>query len=261
MGSVWLALRAGLRSRWRPLLGLALLLGLIGGVVLTSAAGARRTDTAYPRLLQWSNAASVLVIPHGTGLSGYYGALARRRDVASMWTSVLYNMGLPRGNGVADTLLEAVASPDGALGVSGRPGQGRAGAPVRPRRPRRCHGRSAARRPGASAAGQHAAPAGYPEQGRQPGSGACRAAGVPGIGGGCLRQSDRAQHQHKRRADGLAEPGVLPGRGGQAFPDRRRCRGAPCARCQPGSLRPCRQRPGGTLSRHRPHDRYRRSGR
>jgi hypothetical protein len=118
MGSVWLALRAGLRSRWRPLAGLALLLGLIGGVVLTAAAGARRTDTAYPRLLQWSNAASVLVIPHGTGLSGYYGALARRRDVASMWTSVLYNMGLPRRGGVADTLLEAVASPDGALGVS-----------------------------------------------------------------------------------------------------------------------------------------------
>ena len=118
MGSVWLALRAGLRSRWRPLLGLALLLGLVGGVVLTAAAGARRTDTAYPRLLQWSNAASVLVIPHGTGLSGYYGALARRRDVASMWTSVLYNMGLPQGNGVADTLLEAIASPDGALGVS-----------------------------------------------------------------------------------------------------------------------------------------------
>jgi hypothetical protein len=58
------------------------------------------------------------VIPHGTGLSGYYGALARRRDVASMWTSVLYNMGLPRRGGVADTLLEAVASPDGALGVS-----------------------------------------------------------------------------------------------------------------------------------------------
>ena len=118
MGSIWLALRAGLRSRWRPLAGLALLLGLIGGVVLTAAAGARRTDTAYPRLLQWSNAASVLVIPHGTGLTGYYDALARRRDVASMWTSALYNMGLPRGSGVADTLLEAVASPDGALGVS-----------------------------------------------------------------------------------------------------------------------------------------------
>jgi hypothetical protein len=97
MGSVWLAFRAGLRPRWRVLLGLALLLGMIGGVVLTAAAGARRTDTAYPRLLHWSNAADVLVIPHGTGLTGYYDALARRQEVASMWTSSLYNLGFPRG--------------------------------------------------------------------------------------------------------------------------------------------------------------------
>jgi ABC-type antimicrobial peptide transport system permease subunit len=118
MGSVLLAFRAGVRSRWRALLGLALLLGLIGGVVLTAAAGARRTDTAYPRLLRWSNAADVLVIPHGTGLRGYYDALARRRQVAAMWTSSLYNLGFPRGKGVAETQLNAIASPDGALGVS-----------------------------------------------------------------------------------------------------------------------------------------------
>ena len=35
MGSTWLALRADLRVRWRAMAGLALLLGLIGGVVLT----------------------------------------------------------------------------------------------------------------------------------------------------------------------------------------------------------------------------------
>jgi hypothetical protein len=33
------------------LAAVALLLGLIGGVVLTAAMGARLTDTAYPRLL------------------------------------------------------------------------------------------------------------------------------------------------------------------------------------------------------------------
>lgn len=48
MGSVWLCLRAELRPKLRSLLALALLLGLVGGVVLTAAAGARRTDTAYP---------------------------------------------------------------------------------------------------------------------------------------------------------------------------------------------------------------------
>ncbi len=57
MATVWLWLRADVRRRWRALVGLALLLGLVGGVVLTAAAGARRTDTAYPRLLSWANAA------------------------------------------------------------------------------------------------------------------------------------------------------------------------------------------------------------
>jgi Na+-translocating ferredoxin:NAD+ oxidoreductase RNF subunit RnfB len=44
MGPVWLSLRAELRLRWRVLAALAVLLGVIGGVVLTAAAGARRTD-------------------------------------------------------------------------------------------------------------------------------------------------------------------------------------------------------------------------
>jgi hypothetical protein len=62
MGTVLLRLRADLRTRWRGLLGLALLLGLIGGVALTAAAGARRTDTAYSRLLGWANASPVTVM-------------------------------------------------------------------------------------------------------------------------------------------------------------------------------------------------------
>jgi len=59
MDALRLTLRAELRRRWQPLLGLALLLGVIGGVVLTAAAGARRTDTAYPRLLRSARAARV----------------------------------------------------------------------------------------------------------------------------------------------------------------------------------------------------------
>ncbi|HEX7269615.1 MAG TPA: hypothetical protein VF256_19640 [Streptosporangiaceae bacterium] len=45
MGAVWLRLRAELRQQWRGWLALAVLLGLIGGIALTAAAGARRTDT------------------------------------------------------------------------------------------------------------------------------------------------------------------------------------------------------------------------
>ena len=36
MGSTWLALRADLWVRWRAMAGLALLLGLIGGVMLAA---------------------------------------------------------------------------------------------------------------------------------------------------------------------------------------------------------------------------------
>jgi hypothetical protein len=116
VGSVVFAFRVWMRQRWRAALGTAVLLGLIGGVALTAAAGARRTDSAYPRLLRWSNAASVQVIPGCVGLGGFYTALARLPQVASMSTEVVYELAIPgRGGGPAGR-LEAVASPDGTLG-------------------------------------------------------------------------------------------------------------------------------------------------
>src|SRR5215831_533893 len=48
-------LRSELRSRWRAWLGLALLIGLVGGAAVAAAAGARRTETAYPRFVQAQN--------------------------------------------------------------------------------------------------------------------------------------------------------------------------------------------------------------
>ena len=44
MTAVWLLVRAAVRRRWAALTALAILIGLAGGVVLTAAAGARRTD-------------------------------------------------------------------------------------------------------------------------------------------------------------------------------------------------------------------------
>ena len=117
MAAIWLRLRADVRLRWRALAGLALLLGIIGGVVLTTAAGAWRTDTAYPRLLSWANASQVDVIPEGTGLTGYYTALARLPQIAAMATEVLYQIQLPARQGVPEP-VETLSSPDRALGVS-----------------------------------------------------------------------------------------------------------------------------------------------
>ena len=54
MGVVWYRLRAGLRTRWRALALLAVLIGLGGGVVLTAVAGARRTSEAVPQMLAYS---------------------------------------------------------------------------------------------------------------------------------------------------------------------------------------------------------------
>ncbi|MDQ1499528.1 MAG: putative transport system permease protein [Actinomycetota bacterium] len=61
MRAVSARLRADFRVRWRSWVGLALVIGVGGGVVLTAAAGARRTDTAYPRFLQQSGAEDVLL--------------------------------------------------------------------------------------------------------------------------------------------------------------------------------------------------------
>jgi hypothetical protein len=116
VGSVALAFRAWLRQRWRAAVGLALLLGLISGVALTAAAGARRTATAYPRLLRWSHAADVLVVPGCVGLGPFYAALGRLPQVASVSAEVVYELAVPGRGGLPAGQLEAAASPDGALG-------------------------------------------------------------------------------------------------------------------------------------------------
>src|SRR5262245_18997162 len=95
MGAVWLRLRAELRRQWRTGLALAVLLGLIAGIALTAAAGARRTDTAYPRFLRRSRAADLLVTPARSGFHGYFRAIARLPEVASADAAAFLQMSLP----------------------------------------------------------------------------------------------------------------------------------------------------------------------
>jgi ABC-type antimicrobial peptide transport system permease subunit len=132
MTTMWLALRADVRRRWPALLSLALLLGLIGGVVLTAAAGARRTDTAYPRLLTWANASQVDVVPEGTGFTGYYTALAKLPHIAAMTTLGVYGMVLSPSN---QTNVDVFSSPDGGYGVSVDRVKVLAGRPYDPKTP------------------------------------------------------------------------------------------------------------------------------
>src|SRR5213592_4280560 len=84
MRAVWRLVAHELSTRWQSWAGLALLAGLAGGAVLAAAAGARRTDSAYPRFLQASKASDVLVSPDVTGFGGYYRALARLPGAAAV---------------------------------------------------------------------------------------------------------------------------------------------------------------------------------
>jgi hypothetical protein len=54
MRAVWLCVRAGLRQDWRGLALLTLITAVMGAVVLAALAGARRTDTAVARFLQYA---------------------------------------------------------------------------------------------------------------------------------------------------------------------------------------------------------------
>jgi hypothetical protein len=67
MPAVWYRFRAELRTRWRAWLGLAVLVGVAGGVVVALAAGARRTETAYPRLLAAQRPYDTVVFERGFG--------------------------------------------------------------------------------------------------------------------------------------------------------------------------------------------------
>ena len=82
MRAVLLLVAHEFRTRWRGWAVLVLLVALAGGAVMTAAAGARRTGSAYPRYLRASHASDLLVSVAGTGMTGFYGALARRPGVA-----------------------------------------------------------------------------------------------------------------------------------------------------------------------------------
>ena len=85
MAPVWLRFRAEFRARWVASVAVALLVGLAGGVTLAAVAGGRRTDTAFHRLLEKTNAADILVNPdNGTSSALRLGAVAELPQVAQI---------------------------------------------------------------------------------------------------------------------------------------------------------------------------------
>ncbi len=63
MGAVRMCVRSVLRHRLWGAVAVALLVGIAGGAVLAAYAGARRTESAFPRLLDRVQAADLLILP------------------------------------------------------------------------------------------------------------------------------------------------------------------------------------------------------
>jgi hypothetical protein len=118
MDALRLILRAELRRGWRPMLGLALLLGVIGGVVLAAAAGAERTATAYPRLLRWASASQLDLVSDQHSPAAFYHQLRALPQVAGMSLASYYDAVLPPRQGQAPASVAAWSSPDGSMGVT-----------------------------------------------------------------------------------------------------------------------------------------------
>ena len=97
MESLRLTLRAELRRRWRPMLGLAAAARRHRRRGADRRRRRGRTDTAYPRLLQWASAAQVQLIPQArdTVPTRFFAALGRLPQVAAMSTEGLYQATLP----------------------------------------------------------------------------------------------------------------------------------------------------------------------
>jgi ABC-type antimicrobial peptide transport system permease subunit len=124
MTAVWMRARNELRRRWRGLISLALIAGIGGGAAIAAVAGARRTESAYPRFLKATNAFDSFVgLSYDNYDPKYVPVLeaAGRLPIVKDYTLLELFLATVTGpNGVAKTFPEIAptAGPDGKLGHS-----------------------------------------------------------------------------------------------------------------------------------------------
>lgn len=116
MNAVWYRFRATFRRRAASYIGVALLLGLFGGVALASLAGARRTASAFPRFRRATNPSDIQVDagpydPEAVDAIGHLPQVARAATYVAFYAVPLHPDGQPDDSYFQD--LEAVGSLDG----------------------------------------------------------------------------------------------------------------------------------------------------
>jgi ABC-type lipoprotein release transport system permease subunit len=110
MTSVWARVRADLRFRWRAWLALAVVVSLAGGVAVTLAAGAKRTDSAYTRLIDAEQPIDAVIRPPQSGeappapdeLLAQLDALPQVADAFVAATAATYEGRTDRGQRIGD---------------------------------------------------------------------------------------------------------------------------------------------------------------
>lgn len=81
LAPVWMRARSELRGRFRAAVLLAVLIGFAGTVVMTGAAGARRTDSAYPRYLAATHGNDYLISAMNSGDTTLYREIEKLPEV------------------------------------------------------------------------------------------------------------------------------------------------------------------------------------
>jgi hypothetical protein len=107
--------RASIRRQWRSLVGIAILLGIVGGLALFALAGARRTQSSYPRFLRSRNPSTMAVdVGGGADLHATLAEIADLPQVAQARAyRATYTAELVDGVPDLEHEFEALGSVDG----------------------------------------------------------------------------------------------------------------------------------------------------
>jgi ABC-type lipoprotein release transport system permease subunit len=119
MGAVWMRARTELRSRLAVTIALAAIVGVMGGVVIAAAAGARRTETAYPRFVQAQHALDFVLSPYAKRREAFR-KIERLPQVEQFSIVTIAGLSVRTADGRVLTFPDVfpIVSPDGRFGTT-----------------------------------------------------------------------------------------------------------------------------------------------